>query len=96
MLGTAIKGESALADKTDGVLNTFLADKSSAEFNQFLTQKNGYSAQNQFKLADFQRLFTYEKILSHLRMKSTGSRPLTEVALAEFLPYDDSWMKELV
>jgi phosphatidylinositol glycan class K len=37
MLATAVIGESALADKTDGVLNTFLADKFSAEFNQFLT-----------------------------------------------------------
>lgn len=37
MLATAVKGESALADKTDGVLNTFLADKFSAEFNLFLT-----------------------------------------------------------
>jgi len=42
MLATAVKGESALADKTDGVLNTFLADKFSAEFNLFLTQKNGF------------------------------------------------------
>ena len=37
MLATAVKGESALADKTDGVLNTFLADRFSAEFNLFLT-----------------------------------------------------------
>lgn len=45
MLATAVKGESALADKTDGVLNTFLADRFSADFNNFLTQKNGYSSQ---------------------------------------------------
>ena len=89
MLATAVKGESALADKTDGVLNTFLADKFSGEFHQFLTQKNGFSGQQNFKLSDFKRLFTYEKILSHLSMKSTGSRPLSEVLLSEFLPYSD-------
>ena len=96
MLATAVKGESALADKTDGVLNTFLADRFSAEFNLFLTQRNGYSGQTQFKLSDFQRLFTYEKILSHLSMKSTGSRPLGEVSLSEFLPYDDRWMRDQI
>ena len=96
MLASAVLGESALADKTDGVLNTFLADKFSAEFNLFLTQRNGYRDQTQFKLSDFVRLFTYEKILSHLVMKSTGSRPLSEVLLSDFLPADDKWMSDQV
>jgi hypothetical protein len=42
------------------------------------------------------RLFTYDKILSHLSMKSTGERPLSEVLLSEFLPYDDKWMNEQI
>jgi hypothetical protein len=45
MLATAVLGESALADKTDGVLNTFLADKFSGEFHKLLTQPNGFSSQ---------------------------------------------------
>ena len=45
-------------------------------------------------LQDFIRLFTYEKILSRLSMKSTGSRPLSEVLLSEFLPYDDKWIDD--
>lgn len=79
MLATSVRGESAIADKTDGVLNTFLSDKFSGEFYDFLTMPNGYSGQKNFKLQDFKRLFTYERILSHLVMKSTGSRPLSEV-----------------
>ena len=96
MLATSVRDESAIADTTDGVLNTFLADRFSGEFNAFLTQPNGFSGQQQFKLQDFKRLFTYEKILSHLTMKSTGARPLSEVLLSEFLPYSDAWLDEQV
>jgi hypothetical protein len=36
MLSTSVVGESALADKTDGVLNTFLSDKFTGLFVDFL------------------------------------------------------------
>ena len=36
MLSTSVVGESALADKTDGVLNTFMSDKFTGLFVDFL------------------------------------------------------------
>jgi len=50
MLSTAVTGESALADKTDGTLNTFLSDRFSATFSDFLNQDNGYRTMPNFKL----------------------------------------------
>ena len=52
--------------------------------------------QTHFKLQDFMRLFTYERILSHLSVKTTSLRPLSEVLLSDFLPYDDKWMIDLM
>ena len=42
LLSSARNHEAALADVTDGELNTFLSDKFSQTFGEFLHQKNGY------------------------------------------------------
>lgn len=86
LLHTARADESALADKTDGELNVFLADKFSAVFGDFLHEPQGYRANPNFSMADFSRFFTYDKILSHVGIRSTGSRPLTDILLREYLP----------
>jgi glycosylphosphatidylinositol transamidase (GPIT) subunit GPI8 len=96
MLSTSVVGESALADKTDGVLNTFLSDKFTGLFIDFLFQPNGYRAQQGFKLSEFLRLFTFEKVMSQLSFKSTSPRPLNEVLLSDFLPYSDEWLTSTV
>lgn len=94
MLSTAVTGESALADKTDGTLNTFLSDRFSATFSDFLNQDNGYRSMPNFKLQEFIRFFTYDKILSQVSLKSTSPRPLKDVPLSDFVPYDNKWLEE--
>ena len=80
LLSTARADESALADKTDGELNVFLADKFSAVFNDFLHEvKAGYRSNVNFRMSDFTRFFTFDKILSHLTIRTTGKRELSDI-----------------
>jgi len=96
MLSTSVVGESARADQTDGIVNTFLSDRFTGLFVDFLFQPNGFQSQQGFKLSEFLRLFTFEKVMSQLSLKSTSPRPLNEVLLSDFLPYDDKWLTETV
>jgi len=96
MLSTSVVGESAVADKTDGILNTFMSDKFSGLFADFLFEPSGYRAQPNFKLSEFLRFFTFEKVMSQLSFKSTSPRPLNEVLLSDFLPYNDEWLTDSV
>ena len=42
LLSTSRNHESAIADVTDGVLNTFLSDKFTQTFGEFLHEPNGF------------------------------------------------------
>ena len=87
LLSSARNHESAIADETDGTLNTFLSDKFSQVFGEFLFQQNGFRQRGDFKLADFPRYFTYDKIKSHLDVITTSSeRTLQEVLFKEYFP----------
>ena len=87
LLSSARNHESAIADETDGTLNTFLSDKFSQVFGEFLFQYGGFKQRSDFKLADFPRYFTYDKIKSHLDVTTTSTeRTLQEVLFKEFFP----------
>lgn len=91
LLASSDYEESAVADTADGELNTMLADKFTAYFAEFLHSPIGFKneqshGQANTKLADFSRLFTFDKIKSHVNWKTTSSRKLTEVYLSEFMP----------
>jgi len=66
LLSTSRHNESALADITDGELNTFLADKFSAHLSDFLFMPNGYQHHKEFTLADFTPYFSFDTIKSHV------------------------------
>jgi glycosylphosphatidylinositol transamidase (GPIT) subunit GPI8 len=76
MLSTAEKDESAVATDTDGDLNVFSSDKFSGLFGDFLHQQNGFKSNPNFRMSDFIRYFTYDKVLSHVNVRTTGSRAL--------------------
>jgi len=86
MVASAGHDESALADRTDGELNTFLADAFSRVLEEFLFMDNGFKAKRNFRISDMPSVFTYDLVKSHLTMKSTANRPLDKIYLREFLP----------
>ena len=56
-------------------------------FGDFLFQYGGFKQRTDFKLADFPRYFTYDKIKSHLDVITTSTeRTLQEVLFKEFFP----------
>lgn len=83
---TSENHESAIADETDGVLNTFLSDKFSGEFGEFLFAPNGYKARPDFKISDFPKWFTYEKVKSHVGVINTSERQTSDILLKEYFP----------
>ena len=88
LLSSARNHESAIADVTDGTLNTFLSDKFSAVFGEFLFQKNGYRSRPDFKISDFPRFFTYDKVSSHVEVITTSDKSLSDVLFREYFPTD--------
>ena len=88
MLSTARADESALAVDTDYDLNVFMSDKFSGLLNEFLHEPNGYRSNTNFRMSDFTRYFTFDKVLSHVDITTTGSRPLQDIKFSEFFPLD--------
>jgi phosphatidylinositol glycan class K len=88
MLSTARAKESALSTDTDGELNVFMSDKFSGMFNEFLHEPNGFRSNPNFRMSDLSRYFTFEKVLSHVDITTTGSRPLQDIKFSEYFPLD--------
>ena len=87
MVASAARDESAIADTTDGELNTFMSDAFSRVMMEFLFD-GVYNAHRNFKISDMPNVFTFEKTRSHLTMKTTTSRQLDRILLREYLPRD--------
>ena len=75
MVTSAGRDESAVADTTDGVLNTFQADAFSKLLQEFLNE-GGYKNNPNFRISDMPSVFTFERIRSHVHMKTTTKRSL--------------------
>ena len=85
MVASADFHESAMANTTDDELNTFEQDAFSKELRAFLFEGN-YQSKRGFRVSDFPNVFTIDKVLSHVKLKTTG-RPLDQVLLREYLPH---------
>ncbi|TNV76607.1 hypothetical protein FGO68_gene15958 [Halteria grandinella] len=87
MVGTSITGQHALSYQTDGQINTYLNDRFTYHFYQYLKQWNGDKKSGKVKLSEFPTLFTFEKLQSDLRIKSTHkTRTLDQIYLNEYIP----------
>mmetsp|Transcript_33236 Transcript_33236/g.23973 ORF Transcript_33236/g.23973 Transcript_33236/m.23973 type:complete len:113 (+) Transcript_33236:519-857(+) len=68
MVGSSAHEEHAVADTTDGEINVFMTDKFTENFLEFL---NSAEMSTNVRISDFTRLFTYDKIKSHVEFKNT-------------------------
>ncbi len=67
MVGTSVHGQHALSHHHDGALNTYVNDKFSYYFYKYINEPQPKNV----RLSDFPALFSYEKIQSDLKIKST-------------------------
>jgi len=86
MVGSSVTGEHSLSDQIDETLNTFVNDKFSRHLYEFLGSK---AFTRKTTIADFKKLFSYDKISSTLDVKSTHPvKSLDQVFLADYFPLD--------
>jgi glycosylphosphatidylinositol transamidase (GPIT) subunit GPI8 len=85
MVASAEDHESAIANTTDNDLNVFEQDAFSKAFMEFLYDGT-FHAMREVKVSDFPRVFPYERILSHVTLKTTG-RPVDKVLFREYFPH---------
>lgn len=89
MLSTSDEDESAYSSELDHKLNNHLMDKFTRDFMEYLENPvMGFKNDRDFKVSDFPKRFSYSNIGSHVMLKTTG-RPVDEVYLREYIPYDD-------
>lgn len=86
MVASALNHESAIAATTDPVLNTYESDLFTQHFGEWIHSPAGFAARPETSVKEFERLFDFRKIQSHLTVKATTERPASEIKFREYLP----------